>query len=413
MKRLLRARFGRRLAGFAGLPLLSAVSPLLVLPLLARFGGVSGWAAIGTGQSIGALASVLVVAGWSLHGPAAVAGADPAAQRVVYGDSFAGRLLLFAVVAPIAGTLAAVLSPPGSGLLAAMNAVVFAMSGLSPAWFCIGVGRPGLIALYEVAPRLAGVALSVVLLTATHDVLVYPVVVFCSTLAGILLFSFRFMRFGTGDSLDLRRAVARLWRDRYAALAVGTAGLYSTTPVALMSLVLNVEGVARFSSADRLFRIGLYAIIALGNALQGWVAEDSPREVSPRMRRALGAHLALGLAGGLGLAALAPLASMVLFGSRVAVEPATAVFYGIAYLCIAVNTSTGGQILVPLGESRAVFWSTTSGAVVGVVAMLVLASTVGAWGGSAGLALGEAVVCLVQAGALLSRMRLPSASLAR
>jgi O-antigen/teichoic acid export membrane protein len=388
--------FARRLLGFIGLPLLSAVSPFLVLPLLARLGGVDAWAAIGVGQSVGALATVLVVAGWTLHGPARVAAATTPERLALYGDSLIGRAAVFLLMVPVVSAVAGLLAPDRAWLVASLTAVSFAFSGLSPSWYCIGVGRPGLIAAYDVVPRLVGVVLSVVLLVMTGNVLVYPLTVLGAGLAGLLLFSVRVGRVHERGQWQVRSVLGGLWRDRAAVFAVGIAGVYSTTPILLMSFVLPVGALARFSSADRFFRMGLLAIISLGNAVQGWVAEDQPSTVSRRMRRALAAHLSLGVVGGLGLALVVPPLSDVLFGRAISIEPWTAIWYGVAYCAISVNTSTGSQILVPLGGTSTVLRSTVCGAVAGVAGMLAFGWLFGGAGGAAGLALGEVMVCLVQ-----------------
>ncbi|HEY0507147.1 MAG TPA: hypothetical protein VGD12_03695, partial [Blastococcus sp.] len=41
----------KRLAGFMGLPLISAAAPFLVLPVLLRYVGTEAWAGIAIGQS--------------------------------------------------------------------------------------------------------------------------------------------------------------------------------------------------------------------------------------------------------------------------------------------------------------------------------------------------------------------------
>lgn len=395
--------FGKRLLGFAVVPLISAVSPFLVLPVVARSAGVQGWAAIGVGQSVGALAAMVVIGGWSLHGPARAAPASGPERRALYGESLVGRGFLYVCVLPPVVLANLLLLPGEVAPVGALTSMAFALAGLSPSWFAIGVGRPALMARFEVVPRTAGALVAAGLVALTGQVAWYPAILFCGTLTGIVLLH---AHEGFGGPGPLAAALRGLWRSRHDLFAVVAAGLYSTIPVTLVGAAVVVGDVARYSSADRVYRIGLLSIVALGGALQGWVAEDAAAR-HRRMRVSVLAHALLGLSGGAALVALGAPVTALLFGERVGAAPDVVLWYGVAFAAVSLNTSTGGHLLIPLGASRSVLTSTVIGAVVGVGAMLVLLPQVGAVGAAMGLALGEVVVCVVQVLALL-RLRAPS-----
>ena len=98
----------KRISAFAGLPLLSSLTPFLLLPYIARVGGEGTWNALAVGQAVGSLAAILVALGWTLSGPARVAGtSDPELRRHLYAISLLTRLVAFAVCLPILAVVAA------------------------------------------------------------------------------------------------------------------------------------------------------------------------------------------------------------------------------------------------------------------------------------------------------------------
>ena len=70
-----------RLAGFTGAPILSALAPFIILPVISRIVGPEGWANFSAGQSIGILGMVGVLFGWGVVGPVRVARATSLQER--------------------------------------------------------------------------------------------------------------------------------------------------------------------------------------------------------------------------------------------------------------------------------------------------------------------------------------------
>ncbi len=400
-----RRAFARRLGGFAGLPLLSLLAPFLLLPIIARLGGVEGWAAIAIGQSFGAFAAIAVTFGWTLVGPAKVAGASESLRRLHYGDSMISRLLILTIVVPLASAATLALAPESHRFDALAMAVAMAIGSLSPAWYAIGVGRPGWIAQFDVVPRLVAVGVSAALLLYTGWIILYPICLIFATIIGTGIFSFRIGQLHLRKGTEIARVLGQMWADRTGALTVITAGAYSATPVALLSLVAPAGSVAIFASAEKLYKLSLFSVQSLGGAFQGWVAEDAPTHVTRRMHFSLLSHTLLGLSGGSGIALLGEPITRLLFGEAVAADPMTSLYYGLAFMAVSINTSTGRHILVPLGQLRSVLVSTLVGAVVGVSSMIVLGTIYGGPGGAAGLAAGEIAVCVVQITALATGTR--------
>jgi len=85
----------RRLTGFTVLPLLSLVTPFLLLPVVARVAGPSGWSSFVAGQAVGMVGATVVFWGWNVGGPVLVAQASSAVERAeVYAASLRTRYLL-------------------------------------------------------------------------------------------------------------------------------------------------------------------------------------------------------------------------------------------------------------------------------------------------------------------------------
>lgn len=394
-----------RLLGFSGLSLLSAIGPLLLLPVVARASGQSDWAALGIGQSVGSFLALPVLFGWNLVGPTRAARASAAERSSLYRQSLVVRLLAFALCLPIGVAAACLLAPSGSQALAAVMTVSMMLVGLSPAWFCVGVGRPGWLALYDAGPKLLGTLVALVLVLITGSVLPYPLAIGLATAAGLVAFSWRYRPTGTEKWPTLPEATRAVTGDAGPAATVTIAGAYSAAPVAIAGAVLPVGPLAEFVSAERIYRFALVTVTTLSDSVQGWVSEVQGTHGRRRAARALGAHTVLGVVGLAGITLLGPWASRVLFGADLAVGRATFLGFGIAFLAISMNTSLGKHVLVPMGRTGFVLVSTIVGAVTGVASIAVFGHLYGAPGAAAAFAISEVAVTAVQAAGCLVRTR--------
>jgi O-antigen/teichoic acid export membrane protein len=394
-----------RLLGFSGLSLLSAIGPLALLPLVARFSDQAEWAALGIGQSVGAFLALPVLFGWNLVGPTRVARASTAERSVLYRQSLVVRLLVFAVCLPVGLVAASVLAPAGAETLAATMTVGMMMIGLSPAWFCVGAGRPAWLALYDAGPRLVATLLAIPLVLLTDSVFPYPICIGLATAAGAAAFSWRHRPARTEQWPGLPESLRAVATDAGPAATVTIAGAYSAAPVAIAGAVLPVGPLAEFVSAERIYRFGLVSVTTLSDSVQGYVSEVHGRDSRRRGTAALAAHAGLGLAGLAFIALLGPWLSAVLFGEDLAVGSATFLGLGVAFLAISLNTSLGKHLLVPMGRTGVVLLSTVVGAVIGVVSIAVFGSLYGAPGAAAAFAVSEVAVTAVQAVAYVLAVR--------
>ena len=392
-----RGSFAKRILGFAGLPFLSLITPFLFLPILARVAGADAWLAIAVGQSSGGFFALIVALGFNTVGPPLIALAEPSIRPRLLATSVQARLLVWLPSAVLAGAIAAAVSPSNYRVDAAVMAVAMSLTGLSSAWFMIGLGRASLIAIYEISPRIVATVMAAVIVLNAGDVLWYPVLLVAASLLSVSLFAIRTAGVGELMRRD-RSAIREVFRANRSAVTTEVAGgAYNSLAVTFVGATAATAQAAAYVSGDKLYRIGQYSVSALGNALQGWVVEAGDAEFGHRIRRSLLVHATLGLAGLTAFALIGPWLSGVLFGAEVAINEATALGLGVATFGIALGTSLGRITLVGMGARRQFMLSVLLAAAVGVPAILLLSATYGAAGGAWGLAIGETVSVCTQA----------------
>jgi len=379
-----------RLLGFGSLPLLASLAPLLLLGIVTRSCTVEEWAALSIGQAVGSFATAAVMFGWQVVGPPAIALAeDEEARASVYAASWWMRLLVLVVATPCAAVVAVVLSPPDTAALAALMCASAALSGLSMTWYAIGLGSPGLITAFEVAPRLVALAIGAGAVAATGHAVWYPVCAILGVAVAQALFHRRsFTRLVPAlPGREALRAAVRLSTPGAGVILI--AGARSAVPVPAATFVGDAAQVALLSSADRLYRYGLFSASALGDALQNWVLEGGGRV--RRHAIALGLHLGLGVVGGVLLIVAGPLATRLLFGDHLAAPTSMFVGYAAAFFFVSAGTPIVRNVLVPLGRTRVVVVCDAIGLVCGGAAALPLLSGVGVAGIPLALAVAEGV----------------------
>ncbi|GLZ51672.1 hypothetical protein [Actinomycetospora sp. NBRC 106378] len=387
----------RRIGGFAAVPFVGAITPLLLLPVIARVTSVEGWAAVAVGQSVGAVAMIVVTFGWNLSGPSRTAQADDAGRQALYREALASRLAAFLVVLPVEGVVAWLLAPEGFRVVAVLMALAVSATGLSPAWYAIGAGQARTLLVYDALPRVGAAVVGAPLLVLGAPLETYPIALLAASLGTTAVHARHTLgRFGLRAALrqvDLRILVP----DAASEIASGS---YSAGAVALVGLGTGVRELAVFAAGDRLFRLSLYAISSLCNALQGWVAEPADRAtVRRRFHTSLTLHSSVGVLGAFAIGGAGPWVSGVVFGSDLAVDLPTAAGFAVAFLVISLETSVGRHYLIPRGYRRTYLAAVTSAVVVGVPALVGFAHLFGAPGGAWAVAAAEGTICVVVVGA--------------
>lgn len=393
-----------RLAGFTGLPLLSLVTPFLLIPVVAHVAGAGGWSSVAAGQATGAFGGAVIAWGWNTLGPVEIA-QNPAPQHraEVYRESIRTRLVLSAVVVPFVFALAWSLAAPEHRLDAAAMSMTTTVAGMSPAWFCIGAGKPTLLALFDTMPRVVATVLAVPVILMTSQIWLYGAILVVAVIASLMVFH-RIAVPERGRTFASWRGTLKHLRGQFGPAAISLSGTtYAATPLPIGQAFVPSTVMAGFSSADTVYRFGLFSVMALGNTFQGWTLE--PQEASPRKRHgaAIASHVVLGVAGAALLTFLGPLATSLIFGADKSAGMATCASYGLSFLFISASTPFIRNLLLPQGRQRLILAWTLISAIVGVTLMFVAATRGWVDGIALSMALSEAILFL---GLLIPGLRL-------
>jgi hypothetical protein len=387
----------RRLSSFAGLPLISLLGSLTVIPVITSVAGAQGWAAVALGQAIGTGVATVLQYGWGFVGPTLVVGMDAPDRARLLWVSTLSRLVVAAVLFPLAAGAAAVLAPDGRGLLAALTAVALGTWGMSAYWFFVGTGRPGQAARFETVPRLVVQLAAALAALLTHDPIWYPVVFLTGQVATISwltarLGSISFSRRTWAQALGALRA------QRAAAATDAVVATVTSLPTSILAAVAP-GALAVFAAGDRVQRLAQSGIQPLYNAFQGWVSEAPRGDLTGRMRLAVAVTGGAGVVAGTALAVGLPVVDRYLFAGQVQVAPAVSVLFGAALAVWSLTSSITFDVLAPAGRTREIFGSTAVGGLVAVVAIASLPPVLGAAGGAAAVLAAQLGTLAVQVAA--------------
>ena len=256
-----------------------------------------------------------------------------------YYDSLVSRSVMMALVVVPLVALTLMVAPSDHEVLAATMAAASAASAFSWNWVAVGLGRPRLIVLYDVLPRAAFIVVAIAIILNGHALAWYPACLIASTAVSLALSVKRVVPPSRARRTH-RQILARSLRHQLPSVATTTsAGAYTAASIFIVGLATTTQATAMTSSADRLYRIGLLAVVALSSAFQAWVVHDDEEVARRRRLVALRSHTALAVVGGSALAILTPAVSRALFGASLSPSWRVTAWYGIAFAGVAVSTS--------------------------------------------------------------------------
>ncbi len=380
----------RRLLGFAVLPAIAAVSPLVVLPLISRSVGDIGWASALSGEVIGTFAAIALAYGWTTIGPSLVAGGTAATRGLLYRQSLVVRGLMAIAILPLAMLVCVGIAGEGHELLAALMGLQGALIATSFTWFAVGLGHPGSIAVFDAIPRVAMAALSAAAIGLGAPAIVFPLGGIAVTLVGTAIYSARVLaRFPAAwPALAEIPGLFRLGAP--VALSEAGTGAYSSVPTPLVTVVASPPDAAGYATADKFLKLGQFLPITLANAFQHWTAEVTGDERARRIRFALAAHVVLGLLGWLLLSTIGSWVSRLMF-DQAAAPTELLVPIGFAFACFSVRTAFMRLVLFPAGHTGTVLAAIVVASAIGLPVLVLGTFTIGPLGTALGYALIEVV----------------------
>lgn len=385
-----------RLAGFTLLPLLALVLPFLLLPVVSRVVGAPGWSSITAGQAVGVFAATIILWNWSISGPVEIARCSDERQRAsIYAKSLRTRLVIAAAVFPLMTLLVSLIAHEGFRIDAVTMAWATALTGFSPAWYGIGAGNPRILAIYDTVPRFLAALISAPLIVASGQVWLYGAISLLTTACSLMAFQRRFGETGSWLPRNPLAVVREIVPSTGVAAISFSGSAYASSPVPIATAtVSSANATAGFSSADNIYRLGLFSIVAVGNTFQGWTLE--PGASNPRRRHltAVSVHLFLGALGAGFLTVLGPWVSGLIFGDALRADTLTSFYYGLSFFFLSSSTPLIRNILIPARRQRTVLIWTGLSAVCGIALMVSAGLSGNVPGVALGMAVSEAVLLL-------------------
>ncbi|MCO7221847.1 oligosaccharide flippase family protein [Klenkia sp. PcliD-1-E] len=382
-----------RVVQFYGLTAATAVAPLVALPAITSSAGAAGFAAVVLGQTLGAAAAVVVLMGWGLVGAhvVAVRQGSPEQLQEVYWTSLFTRLAVSAVVLPVVALVAFLVAPDEPAVVALM-AVGSSLVGLTSSWYFVGLGRSGLVAVYETLPQVGVSVLGSIALWLGMPLVGFPLLTIAANLLAVLL---AFLRL-RGDRATRRvpgiRATITSLREQ-APLIVSSLATYAWTGFAV-TLVAAVApaSLPLFAALYRVQLLGRALLFPFKNALQSWVSGSRGAERAGRTRTAVLATGAAGLLAAVSMTILTPVLDGLIFSGTIEVGVGEAAAMASSLVVVSLSLGYSAYVLIPAGLTRVVVASTVTGAVVGAPLLLLGARAGGAVGASLAILVTETVV---------------------
>lgn len=354
---------------FALVPGLSLLSTLFILPLVAVLHGSNGWVSLTLGQSIGALASVVVGMGWPVVGPTLIASLAPADRSGQVLLSLGSRGICFLAALPIAAFLAILLIEEFrlTGVLFALGTM---LNGFTFSWFYAGVGSPSALIRNEASIRLVGNVLAIPLLFFTKSLTCFAVLLL---VVGLAMLGRNYLYLRQGDETPWPSLRACLHEVGRQAALTGSrtfvaAGQYlSGGIVAATSPTI----LPNFTALDRIQKSAANATEAIPAGLASWVGQPSGREAAMR-RIAISFWTMLGVGVVIPLVWLpsSSLVTALLFSDQVEAGPWAQAFMGAGIGLYAASTGIAQLVMVPLGRAGAVALVSYVGSAVTIAGVL-------------------------------------------
>lgn len=287
-----------KLVGFGSSVIVLAIASLAAIPAMVEAAGGSGWGAIALGQSIGAIAAVVLAYGWGLSGPAKIALASSSERRAEYIDSIKVKSVLILPVC-LASAGAAGYLESSHRSLAIAGAAQAATIGLTGNWYFVGVARPYLMLILETVPRAMGTVVAIVAMKHGASAVIGLGCIVGGMAAGFACVTTYVLSSTPRGSLEpdrapRRRLVRVLASQRHGVTSHLLSTVYLAVPIVFVATFAPASQPV-FALADKIQRQLTSALAPGVTVLQGWVPRASTGATIRRSNAAIGASLLSGL----------------------------------------------------------------------------------------------------------------------
>lgn len=381
-----------KIFGFGLSMLLLAVASLAAIPAMVAASGPHAWGMIAAGQSIGAVAAVVVAYGWGMSGPAKIARADFDGRLSEYAESVVCELLIFVPIG-LAAFVIAWLIGNDYGLYAGVGALSTASVGLTANWYFIGRAQPYALLVGETLPRIAGTAIGIAFMLTGSTALVGVLWQLFGMVAAFVVCTVWILQ--PWDAAH-RHAVTRrpvttvLRAQRYGLTATVVSAVYGAAPITIVTLVApGVQPV--YAVLDKVQRQVNAGLSPFTTVMQGWIPRAPKGGLAARIRQALLLSVAFGIVLAAFMLLIGPDLMRWLGGGRI--QPG---FVALVLMSVIAGTYLFENIvakaaLPALGRLRVAARASIIGMVVGLPLVALGAIVLGAEGALTGILIGIVV----------------------
>ena len=286
-----------------------------------------------------------------------------------------------------------------NGLFFLIQGCMLLFHGLDTEWLFAATERYGFLALRSFAMKLLSVLLVVGFVRSSDDALMYCLFIVGPTVLGNLwnIAGARDYLRGPVESL---KPLRHFRASSVFFLQAVAATIYTSLDSALLGLLQNDAAVGAYDAAVKIRTILVFAVTSLGTVLlprfSYYVGEKKETELHKGLRLSSDFMLLTALPLTVFFLVLGDRCLEILYGSVSGETLWSLRLLTPTLLLIGCSNLLGIQILTPLGKERTVMVSTVIGALVDLIADLLLIPRYGAPGAALGTLIAETVVLAVQ-----------------
>lgn len=393
----------RRISGFALLPALSMLASLVLLPLISQKFGPSGWIALGLGQSIGAVVSVVVGMTWPVIGGNAVSRApDAEERRTIFRASAYSRILVLLVLLGGAVPVTLTLSDhyPWATVFFMLGV---AFNGLTAAWYYAGIGEARYLIVNEGLVRLTGYAVALAGLMAGAGLIWYAAT---TTVAGLVMFTLNWRTIvgrGGGSHRGAAQIAVRAVREQLSGTMSRVLQSAFTFGGNSIFAVVAPGQLPLYTAMDQVQKAGNNTLGFLPSSFVHWVGSAAPDERRRRMVRSTWLLGAVSLAVIPGWLLLGPTVLRLLYAGQLELTVVGHLLLVLTISSVLFCSACELLVLIPLGHADAVYRGNSVASLLGIGAVALGAFRYGALGGVGAWVLVHTLLVLYYLTVLLRR----------
>ncbi|MGK2937017.1 MAG: oligosaccharide flippase family protein [Solirubrobacteraceae bacterium] len=334
--------------GLYGVQLATFIIPLLTLPYVARVLEPAALGLVIFSQGFAFALMAFINWGFGLTGVRSVAAVqnDPDALAGVVQRVRGAQLSLVGLSAVFAG-MALVLVPSmrENPDFLVLGYVAAATTGLTPAWYFLGIERIRVMAVIQLGFRAVGAVLTFLLVKSPSDAWIVMALFTASSVGPLIVADVLMYRDVEFRRPTRRHSLSELKYGSTIFVATLAVTLYTALNVVLLGFFASSEEVAHFGAGERLVRVAITLLGPIGAAVIPRMTALHTAGESDRAKRLLMIAVAVGA-----LPAIAITLTLVLLG-----EPIIRLIYGEAFVADAVPVLRVLALIIPINVVAVVF----------------------------------------------------------